>query len=938
MSLNIWTKQSGYSLGSFPEENTLDISLPVENDDGVSYTVISGKLPGGLRISGNHIVGNPYIVSLNTVYSFCIRALHGNDISDRSFYITITGFNQPVFVTPEGNLPVGPGKQLYVLDSTFVSYQIETFDLNTAVGQTLTYFIASEDGELPKGLTLSSSGLISGFIEPNIKITPKDGDGTYDDSYFDAVAFDFAVLPTDGYDSYFYDDVFFDYNLASAPPTTLNANYQFRVTVTDGISYRQRVFKIFVVGTDQFRADNTSFNGVADDFSSDATYLRSPVWINNPELGIYRANNYLTIPIALYDNLDVIFRLEPTNEEVYAVSYRVETTDNVTGVEFTGNVTAYSTTVSNISNTSQLTVGQSIRGLGIPSGTIIADKTLSTITLSIPASSSHNGTKLICGGDRLTINNVKGTPVKGQYLTFDNYLEGATGTVYEITDVQYIALDNHYRLTLYTPLELSIPDGTAFYIGSLSELPPGLKFDVGTGDVYGQLPYQTAVTKDYTFTLTATRLGDNIREYLDASKTFNISIIGDVNSVITWNTPSNLGTIPANYICTLSVNATTTVPDAVMVYELVSGRLPPGLSLSLDGEITGTTSQYWNPITKKAGLTSFDNGSLTFDDNTTTIDRVYVATIKARDQFNFSAITRDFTISVVTPNSVAYSNIVTRPYLKSDQRSYWKSFINDSTIFPPASIYRNNDSNFGIRSDLTMLVYAGIQTQQANAYVGAMGLNVKRKRFQFNGVKKAVAVDPETNVPIYEVVYVQMLDPMEPNGKHLPIKIASRLGEESDRITIDNSINFFQQDSEDLNADAPEARRDIPMITIDSTGYEVSNPNPDEYFPNSITNWQARIADINYQGTANKVSSERNYLPLWMRTIPTGSKEQLGYTLCVPLCYCKPGTADTILLNIKFSGFDFKNIDYTVDRFIIDSVSGYLGDKYLVFKNDRITV
>ena len=75
-----------------------------------------------------------------------------------------------------------------------------------------------------------------------------------------------------------------------------------------------------------------------------------------------------------------------------------------------------------------------------------------------------------------------------------------------------------------------------------------------------------------------------------------------------------------------------------------------------------------------------------------------------------------------------------------------------------------------------------------------------------------------------------------------------------------------------------------------------------------------------------------------MRSIPKGNKEQLGYILSVPLCFCKPGTADTILLNIKFSGFDFKALDYTVDRFIIDSVTGYLGDKYLVFKNDRITV
>jgi hypothetical protein len=75
-----------------------------------------------------------------------------------------------------------------------------------------------------------------------------------------------------------------------------------------------------------------------------------------------------------------------------------------------------------------------------------------------------------------------------------------------------------------------------------------------------------------------------------------------------------------------------------------------------------------------------------------------------------------------------------------------------------------------------------------------------------------------------------------------------------------------------------------------------------------------------------------------MRSIPLGAKEQLGYVLCMPLCFCKPGTASTILLNIKYSGFDFKTIDYTVDRFTISAITGDTTDKYLVFRNDRITV
>jgi hypothetical protein len=896
---------------------------------GLGLRVISGELPPGLHLKGPRLQGNPYIVANNTIFNFCIRANQGSSISDRAFLITITGQNFPRFLTTEGYLPLGSGQQLYVLDETFVSYQLEAFDLNTAVGQTLTYFIASDDGALPAGITLSPSGLLSGFIQPTVKITPKDGNGTYDDAYYDAVAFDFGKTPTDGYDSYQYDDVFFDFNRSMAPPTTLNVNYQFRVTVTDGVNYALRIYKIFVVGTDQFRADNTSFNGVADGFSSDATYLRAPVWITNTNLGTFRANNYLTIPVALYDTLDVLFRLETTNEEVYAVTYKVSNTDNSIGLLFTGDIVANSTTISNISNTGSLVVGQYVTGTNIADGTIITDKTISTLTISKGALGTSFGATLLCGGNQVTVGNVKGTLAVGQHLTFNNYLEGATEIIYEIIKVDTL-VNHQYRLTLNKILELPVPNGTPFYIGTLSQLPNGLSFDVGTGDIYGQLPYQPAITTNYKFTITATRLGDNVREYLNSSRTFTMSVVGDVDSVVSWNTPGDLGTIPANYISTLSVSASTTIPDAVMLYQLESGRLPPGLTLNIDGEIIGTTRQYFDPATRNLGLTSFDGGNLTFDVGTTTTDRIFKFTVLAKDQFNYSAVTREFTVTVNTPNTVAYSNIITRPYLKSDQRNLWKSFINDSSIFPPTSIYRTNDVNFGLQTDLKMLVYAGIQTQDAAAYVGAMGLNHKKKRFQFGSLKKATAVDPNTGNAVYEVVYMQMLDPTESNGKSRPQSITYRPGTESDTITADNSINYWTVDSANLAIDAPDNRRDVPTITIDSTGYEISNTNPDTYFPNSISNWQKRLGSIGL--------SERNYLPLWMRSTLTGSKEQLGYTLSVPVCFCKPGTADTILLNIKFSGFDFKNLDYTVDRFIIDSVTGYLGDKYLVFKNDRITV
>jgi hypothetical protein len=52
---------------------------------------------------------------------------------------------------------------------------------------------------------------------------------------------------------------------------------------------------------------------------------------------------------------------------------------------------------------------------------------------------------------------------------------------------------------------------------------------------------------------------------------------------------------------------------------------------------------------------------------------------------------------------------------------------------------------------------------------------------------------------------------------------------------------------------------------------------------------------------------------------------------------------DKNILDIKnyiknSADFDFKLLDYTVDRYIIDSVTGEYTDKYLVFRNDRTTI
>jgi hypothetical protein len=783
MALAIWTEKSGYSLGTINERSVVDLALPItyENtfDDSslVTFQVITGSLPPGLRIDEDRIVGTPFEVARTTDFKFVIRASYNGQISDRTFIITIEGPDEPAWLTADGSLPIGPNDAYYILDSSYIDFQLSVIDRDTAAGQELKFFIASDDGELPPGLVLTDSGRIVGWVQPALAIGLNDGNGFFDTGLYDTVAYDFGYRSSNGYDSYVYDLSIYDFSAPSQSPKKLNRNYEFIVTVTDGDSVTKRKFRIYVVGDDFFRADNvitTSGTGV---FTADITYVRAPIWVTPADLGIRRANNYQTFKLETYEDLDlgpVVYSLDTTN-----------------------------------------------------------------------------------------------------------------------------------------------PDLTA------SRLPPGMQFDPGSAEVFGVIPYQPAITKTYRFTVTATRLSET-EEVAISKRTFTVQVIGEVDSVMSWTTSEDLGSIGANYISNLSVTATSTLVESVIIYTIQSGSLPPGLTLNLDGEIVGKVNQFGS--VEDPGIVTFDGGDLTFDVNETTFDKVYVFTILARDIAGYSAISQTFTLTIETPNDRLYSNIFTRPFLKQDQRTLFKSFITDADVFDITAIYRPSDPNFGVQPDLKMLVYGGIETKTAAQYVSVIGQNHKKKRFIFGDIKKAKANLPGTTDTVYEVVYIEMIDPLEKDGVYLDPATATEFSPFA--ITVDQTNIFYggPYDYSIRNWGEPKPF----SVSADRSDMFAGDPKTILKQPSSISLWRYRIEQLGL--------TERNYLPLWMRTIQDGSVQELGYTPAIPLCYCKPGRADDIILNIKNKAFDFSQIDYTIDRYIIDSVTGDNTDKYLVFRNDRTTI
>ena len=118
-------------------------------------------------------------------------------------------------------------------------------------------------------------------------------------------------------------------------------------------------------------------------------------------------------------------------------------------------------------------------------------------------------------------------------------------------------------------------------------------------------------------------------------------------------------------------------------------------------------------------------------------------------------------------------------------------------------------------------------------------------------------------------------------------------------------------------------------ITIDSDIPYASDADLQRVFPNSVKNMRKRLSSIGER--------DREFLPLWMRSIQQTSTYELGFTKALVLCYTKPGRADTIISRIKSSAFDFKTIDFTADRYIIDILNGEIQDTYIQFPQDKIT-
>jgi len=895
-----WVTPSG-SLGTVPNGEFYQLPLEVAETQAnvtTTFKFISGELPPGMQVvatgtvngvptSIGYLQGVPTLttaITTNTAqdFRFTIRATSSQGhIRDRAFSLSITNVFGPVIEPFSANV-----KNLgSFFDGSYYSQQLTVVEPNPN-----TIITWSNIGMLPPGITLDSTGLLSGYILPAV-IESQFGPSGYDagtgdnivpaSSLVANVVYQISSIGTTNFKTVgATDNIVGTVFTATAIGTGTGTASIYNMVISAPYLVFGQQYQIQSLGTTDFTLYGATTNTVGTIF----TAIHNGQDLPNPGTGTisqYVGEGGLTVKqeydFGPYDfnqlsqTLSYSFTIRAFDGANYDLQNYIINVVSRTG--FTADNTQFS------ADNTFLLVDATNNYIPVLLNTVT--------TLPVGRGGSYYAFKftgLDFQGDTLTysLSNTVGTfdaYVTGADEGFDNNGTGPGGTP-------------ESEGTLGTPrtgigFDSFDPSGT-----SKTNL-PGVLLDSQTGWVYGLLNTQSSSFSNYRFGIVVSKTRNGIK-YSSVPYYFSLPVLGDVNNNINWVTPENLGTIDNGSVSELFIEAVS-IEGKPLVYTLLDAagipiRLPQGIELITSKQ----NNRYLGLLSGRVTFEAFslDDYATTIDGDTFTLDRVYKFTVEVATADTVygsdgsiltppsATSTREFTLTLNIIDIAPYNNLYLKAMPATDQRQIFNSVMNNTEIFVPELIYRPDDAWFGVSDDIEMLFLPGLNPDDMSTYANAIIKNHYTKTYTFGDISTAVALDSNYNVK-YEVVYVNVIDPEENSSGIGPVS----------PLDLTNTITN-------------------PYIDANGNNYKIIYPNSSDNMVKQL------ISNVGYY--------DQSSLPNWMTSNQPDTTNinkfapPLGFTKAVVLAYTIPGAAKLIAYRLRNSGINFNRINFTVDRYIVD--------------------
>jgi hypothetical protein len=445
-------------------------------------------------------------------------------------------------------------------------------------------------------------------------------------------------------------------------------------------------------------------------------------------------------------------------------------------------------------------------------------------------------------------------------------------------DLGRVRSDNFYAFQ-FTATDF---DGDDYEFVHNGTLPPGLTLNSLTGWLYGYLPNLGTTENTYDFTVQVRKI--LMPSIISMPADFSITVIGNVETEVIWQTPPDLGSIINGSVSTFEVFAINTGGRA-LEFRLASGtnsKLPQGLSLLPSGHIVGKVS--FNTFALDGGTTTFDvdlDTRLNID--ITTFDMQFDFTVNAYSpQFggtnaNPVSVFRRFSITVIREFNEPFDSLYIKAMPPLEDRALINSLVTSQTIIPVDLVYRDDDPNFGVARSVVYNHAYGLSPASVDDYANSLYLNHYWKNLTLGQVKTAQALDANGNI-LYEVVYSQVIDNLVNN----------------EGVSVGKSV-------------------DLPY-PVD--GGIVGQIN--EVYPNSLINMRDQVIDL--------IGQISPALPLWMTSKQTNG-QVLGFVPAWVIAYTKPGYGGQVVYNIQQAfGGRLNIIDFKADRYELNRSQSYNWD------------